>query len=248
MIDPHSLELTSTMATLAANFLTEVARNRSDGSATAFHAWLENVAFPALRDNAEQTLATVISLKAVNTERYETLLGHVLAIRQAVGASCPQDRWHVLNTLDRQVLKQLYEAAHDDLDIDIDSGEIATDPVAELKEIERSARFLDEQGLLVNRKASSKWTIGPTPRGVWLAWAANAPTEFSQSVNRLKAALKAAEAIRLGELSAQAQVPLGLTTAQVYVWQEDGLINFADKYSPFEAGIVQITEVFRRKE
>ena len=93
MIDPHFFELASTSAVLAANYLGEVARRKGTHSTEAFQAWLESTAFPVLREQAEQTLKSVISLKANDAEQYQTLLGHLLAIRSGGSAEirviCP---------------------------------------------------------------------------------------------------------------------------------------------------------------
>lgn len=246
MIEPQSMELASTLAGLVATYLTEVARQKGTHSSEGFQSWLERTAFPELRRTAEQTLTTVVSLKATDTERYNTLIDHLFAIRRAVGAERPGDEWQTLCPVDRAILTQLYEAAHNDSDVDLEPDAIAVDLSTSPEELVRSARYLSERGLLLLREYAGYWNVGPLPRGVLLAWAVLSPDDFHAATQRLKDTLRTTDALRLRELSTKAQVPIGLTAMQVMAWSDQGLVQFADGYAPFDAGIVRPTEMFRR--
>ena len=73
-IDPHSMELLSNALSLAATFLKHREERNESADAQAFRDWLQEVVFPELLGQSDQTLTTVVSLKAHQREQYETLL------------------------------------------------------------------------------------------------------------------------------------------------------------------------------
>jgi hypothetical protein len=248
MDDSHMLELMATGASLVADFL-KLRQERGESiDAKAFQDWLKHEAFPQLLADSNQTLQSVISLKADHHERYDELLHHVLAIRRAVAGPTPADEWSALSELERGLLTHVYQQSRDDPLIHADEEELQVALQTDEATIAKCARYLSERGWLNYSEHSGGSSISPQPAGVILAWAMSAPREHQGAIDRLARSLPSDdEADHLGTLAETADVPLGLTYFVISFWAQQGHLTFDDDASPFDGGLVHhVRETFRR--
>jgi hypothetical protein len=164
MIDAHNLELIATGASLAADFM-KVRLERGESFDTdAFQRWLQTEAFPQLLAQSDQTLHSLISLKASQHERYHELLDHVVAIRHAVVDPTPADKWSALSEVDRCLLKHVYTEARENPFRHLYSKDLEDALLTDGAIVARSARYLSERSLVKHAEWSGGWSVAPTGR------------------------------------------------------------------------------------
>jgi len=238
MIDLQ-LELFGTCASLAADFL-KAHEHRTGSQATKeFETWLKEEVFPALIARSEQALKTVVSLKAHHHQQYETLLEHILAIRQAVAAPTPIEVWNKLQEWDRQLLKYVFDRVRDDPLVNFSGSMLQNDLGRNGAELVAAARYLDEVGWLSFEPYSGEWFVSPRPTGIDLSWSVSDPQDHEDAMIRLTKALpEDGQATRLQKLASEARVPLGLTYFVICKWASEHLLKFDDNASPFEQGLI----------
>jgi hypothetical protein len=248
MIDGQALELLATGYSLVADFL-KVRQERGEScDAAAFHEWLRSEAVPRLLEQSAQTFQTVVSMKATQTERYDELLAHVLAIRRALSGPTTADVWSQLSDLDQRLLRIVYEKAREEPFEHSDCTELTESLHQDSRSIAKSARYLSERGLLKLAEYSGGQSVAPQAEGVCLAWAIANPLEHSDGIRRLTAALPLDEATdRLETLAVQAQLPIGLVYFVVSEWAREGHMTFEDDATPWEGGLIyNVSESFLR--
>jgi hypothetical protein len=242
------LELIATGASLVADFLKERQERGESIDAKAFRDWLEHQAFPRLLANSNQTLQSVISIKADHHERYNELLRHVLAIRRAVAEPTPADEWSTLSDLERGLLMLVYQKTRDDPFLHLDEEELQVALQADEAAIVKCKRYLSERGWLNYSEYSGGSSISPQPAGVILAWAVNEPGEYQEAIDRLSRNLPSdRQAECIGALAETSDVPIGLAYFVISHWAQQGHLTFEDNASPFDGGLVyNVQETFRR--
>jgi len=248
MIDAHNLELIATGASLAADFMKARLERGESFDTDAFQQWLQREAFPHLLAQSDQTLRSLISLKASQHERYEELLDHVVAIRHAVVDPTPADKWSALSEIDRCVLKHVYEKARENPFQPIDSKDLESALIAVGAVVASSARYLSERGLLKLAAGSDGWSVAPQGAGVHLAWAVADAQGYDAAIDRLGKALPArGETKRLATLAAEANVPAGLTYFVMGGWADQGFLTLQDNASPYDRALIHnVRETFLR--
>src|SRR4051794_39409036 len=108
------IELVVSGLSLGAEYLKTRQENAERNEAEQFRSWLQYVAFPSLLEQSDQTLETLVSLKAGNHERLNAIWTLLLEIRNSVAKPTCTDRWNELNSLDREILQLLYSRITDD--------------------------------------------------------------------------------------------------------------------------------------
>ena len=246
-MDPHEFELYSTLASLAANWVKQRADDKKAANADEFKTWLRDIAFPELIAKSEHTLRTVISLKANQREQFDILLDHVTAIRRAVVGPTERDRWlEELRDLDRQILQVVYERVRNDPHGDIEPSELPDALRAGQQDIHASAKLLKEKELIDYQEYAGGAFITATSKGILLTGMAVDP-EFAGVVDRLKGALpKPGVGERFHTLALAAKVPVGLAYFVICGWCDQDLLTFQDTASPWDEGIVDVSETFWR--
>lgn len=248
MTDVHVLELIATGTSLAADFLKLRLERGESCDSIAFQNWLKNEAFPQLLEQSDQTLRSLISLKASQHERYNELLDHVVAIRRAVVEPTAADEWSRFGDVDRGLLMHVYEKVRDDPLQHVDVEELETALQANEDVLVRSARYLSERCLVKLAEWSGSWSIAPQSAGVCLAWAAVHAQEYAAAIARVVEALPPpGDATRLCTLVADADVPAGLAYFLVCEWARQDRLSFEDDASPYDGALIHnVREVFLR--
>ena len=186
--DSDQLELLSNAISLAATYMKSRDDRRESANADDFKAWLRDNIFPRLLEQSDQTLKTVICAKARQRDQYDTMLGHLIAIRHAVSGFSDAERWSRLAELDRKVLIYVYEICRNSPPQSVHGTQLEQALGADREALSASARFLDENELLRYSERSSSYSIAPLPEGVRLAWSATNP-DYEAALSRLRAHL-----------------------------------------------------------
>lgn len=248
MIDPHSLELTSTLLSLATTYMSGKENRSKAQDAAAFRSWLEREAFPLLLESADQTLASVIAMKASQHEQLVELLDKVGAIHAAVVPQSSASMLAQLKRLDRALLLHVFDVASQEGPFEhFDLVALQAGLAAPADEIVRSARWLEEKGWMRVAESSGGWSCSPTAAGIHFAWTAT-HASAAASIERLRDALPSGNACeRLGALASSVGVPIGLVYSTVMVWADQGLLTFDDDTWPVSGALVHdVSESLRR--
>ncbi|OJY87931.1 MAG: hypothetical protein BGP25_06460 [Lysobacterales bacterium 63-13] len=248
MIDPYSFELTSTLLSLAATYLTGKESRGEALDAATFRDWLEHEAFPLLLKQADQTLASVISMKADQHEQLQELLNKVHLIYAAVVTPHPSVTIAKLQNLDRALMLYMFDRASDEGPFQhFESGDLESALGASSAKIISSVRWLEENGWIVVAEFSGGWSCSPTAAGLDFTWTATDPSA-PEAIERLRRALPDRTASeRLETLANAAEIPIGLAYSKVKIWADQGLLIFEDSVWPPSEGLVHgVQESLRR--
>jgi len=246
MLEMVSMDHFSTLFAMCAEFFKTQQERNARVDSDSFRQWLQDELFPRLLEQSDKALTSIISLKANEKERFEVILGHLVAIRAAVAEPTAADIWHGLQPNDRSVLAQLYQKQLVSPDSFFDDDDLLDKYPR--KDLDASLRYLDERGWVNLREYSGARSFDLKPAGVQLVWEAKDPTGYAQASTRLARCLPdARSAKRIGELAIEAEVPYPLVRALIGGWANLSLLTFDDTYSPPEAGVVRrVSETLRR--
>lgn len=226
-------------------------RGDRKGKATdaEFEKWLREVAFRDILKAASGTLDAVISLKAHEQERYETLLQHMLAIRKLLEPDSVAEQWADFADADRDLMQQLYALCREDGDhfnprITFTKGE---DPPELIKQVKPSMKFLKERGLAQLAEGSRSISISFSLAGRLFAWEALDRSEFlSTRTETLRHMMDADYHVGVLELAQAVEAPFLLVQALIETWWAAGDLQYRRLDFPTACSVTGASESFKR--
>jgi hypothetical protein len=153
------LELVATLSALCAEYLKTREERHERVDADAFRQWLHDDVFPRLLEQSAQALESITGLKAAEKERFDTLLGHLLAIREMVAGTTTAEQWRALPKGDQTVLAGLFAMFLEDPDRCIDGAALAAHMAR------RIARYLPK--CVTSKSGDGRIAIGTQVGGLW---------------------------------------------------------------------------------
>jgi hypothetical protein len=218
MIDPHTLELGSTLFQLIAAWRAAAKGHGEAIDAVAFRIWLENTAFPALRDRADETLQAVTRIGADQRTQLEELIQKINDLYEAVMPMTAMRIWGALKPLDRTVLLRLYDVMENSSTTDI--AVVADDTKTPAEEVYNSAKYLKEKGWAHIHESTQSRRLALTPSGFRLAWEIAEP-RAREIAERIRAALpQGSETLTIGMIAAKADAPVSVVHALLKGWAD----------------------------
>ena len=225
---------TSTLFSLAAEFLKTRKEQAGSLNADDFRNWLEREAFPLLLQNSDQLLASVIAMKAQNTEQYQTMIGLLTKLQDSI-SSKSNNRF--LNDRHWQILTVLSEAFGGN---PIEFSKIAESIEIDAPELKKALGLLDELGLAKVLWATQCSAARITSKGYLKSKLRDAPEESHSSLASVLACLPCETgSIRLGVLASTANVPVQFVHALLDVWCARNLLSFEDNAGSLEYATVR---------
>lgn len=243
------LELAATAVSLGAEFLKERESRAERVGAQEFRDWMENVAFPFLISQADQSLQTLVSMKASNTEQLGRIEAKINELHQLVAGTGGTDPWSELATLDQQILEALYRDAEDGTDEIIDDHELAARLSVATDVLRKSVGYLAEQGYLTQHAClGGTFSVSAEPAGILLAWQAVSPTLLQSTTALVSSMLCEGESHRIGELADEAEVSPLLVSALIGRWVDEGMMAVEEYNAGAEHWLVHsVSQSFIRR-
>ena len=212
---------TSTLFSLAAEFLKTRKEQAGSLNADDFRNWLEREVFPLLLQNSDQLLASVISMKAQNTEQYQTMIGLLTKLQDSIS---PKSNNRFLNDRHWQILTVLSVAFGGN---PIEVSKIAESIEIDALELKRALGLLEELGLAKVLSATQRSAARTTSKGYLKSSLRSAPEESNSALARVLACLpRETGSIRLGTLASTANVSVQFLHALLDVWGARNLLSF----------------------
>jgi hypothetical protein len=248
---------------LGVTFLQERERRGERTDASAFREWLEAEAFPQLLTQAEQTFATLVSLKASEHEHYASLElqmreiravleaaidEHLEPIRKAVAQPSASDRWSQLRDIERATLSVLFERCTDDPTPSVGKDDIARlDAASTPADARKSMRFLHERQLVKLSEYTQAWSARATWAGLVLAWQAIDGHEYQRVKTALGRSLPDGDdCVTVGALAATAETSIGRAYAILGEWANRSVLDLQGAFPYSRARVSAVSEAFRR--
>jgi hypothetical protein len=238
----------STFFALAAEFRKVQLERGETATADEFRRWLEHAVIPQMREQADQVLASVISLKASQHEQLREILDRLAEIGRAVIPATASSTWADLQDDDRRVLEAVFHDALKEGSRGLDSRQLHIEGMP-VDRVRRSARFLHEQRWGRYTEGTQAWFFFIAPPGLLFVWEATAPGEYRDGIARIAKHLPSrGQSQRIGTIAELAGVPFPLAYAVLVRWAKEGAFTLSDGYSPPTMNLVHsVSETFARE-
>lgn len=209
-----TVTILSSLSSLAISWMEERKKNNESTDAAAFRDWLKNDAIDQLVKNADQTLKSVISLKAQSNKKLDHITLLIEDIYDEIFGSSVKKQWDELQDLDRKFLEGIYHAS-------LERGELdyfSVPKLAERCDFDK-AELVETVGVLRTKGFTAEETgsnglhdVRLTDAGALFVWEATAEDGYQCGIESIEDQLLLGVK-SVGQISESVRIPIVLVAA-----------------------------------